>query len=135
QRSADNFADLKEQEFDAVVLNSVVQYFPTIDYLKAVIEKALKVIRPGGHLFLGDIRSLPLRETLETWVQWHQGKAEVTIGELRRRIASGQRQEEELLIDPCFFYVLQQSLPHIGQVDILPKRGTSLNELTKFRYQ
>ncbi|HEY5894574.1 MAG TPA: amino acid adenylation domain-containing protein, partial [Chthoniobacterales bacterium] len=135
RRSADNFAGRKEQEFDAVVLNSVVQYFPNIEYLKAVIEKALKVVRPRGHLFLGDIRSLPLHETFQTWVQWHRAKAEVTIGELRCRIASGQRQEEELLIEPAFFYALQQSLPQIGQVEILPKRGTSLNELTKFRYQ
>ena len=135
RRSADDFAGLEEQEFDAVVLNSVAQYFPNIEYLKAVIEKALKVVRPGGHLFLGDIRSLPLHETFQTSVQWHRASADVTIRELRCRIASGQRQEEELLIDPGFFYALQQNLPEIGQVEILPKRGASLNELTKFRYQ
>ena len=84
---------------------------------------------------MGDIGSLPLHETFQTSVQWHRASADVTIRELRCRIASGQRQEEELLIDPGFFYALQQNLPEIGQVEILLKRGASLNELTKFRYQ
>src|SRR4029077_906629 len=114
---------------------SVVQYFPNIEYLHRVIEQALKVVRPGGYIFLGDIRSLPLQESLQASVQWYRAKGEVTVGALRRRIATKLRQEEELLVDPDFFYALQQSLPEIGQVRILPKLGTGLNELTKFRYQ
>jgi pristinamycin I synthase-3/4 len=134
QRNADDFAGLLVGEFDGVVLNSVVQYFPDFEYLQRVIEQALGVVCPGGYIFLGDIRSLPLLESLQASVHWYRAKADTTVGELRRRIAAALREEEELLIDPAFFYALQKSLPEIGQVQILPKRGTTLNELTKFRY-
>ena len=44
-------------------------------------------------------------------------------------------EEEELLVDPEFFYLLKDALPRVSHVEIAPKRGRSLNELTKFRYQ
>jgi ubiquinone/menaquinone biosynthesis C-methylase UbiE len=33
QRRADELDDFPDESFDAVVLNSVIQYFPSIDYL------------------------------------------------------------------------------------------------------
>src|SRR5262249_50316362 len=46
--------------YDAVIVNSVVQYFPDLDYLLRVIDGAFALLAPGGFLFLGDLRSLPL---------------------------------------------------------------------------
>ena len=48
-------------QFDLVVLNSVVQYFPDLTYLLQVIEQASQCLAPGGTLFLGDIRWQPLQ--------------------------------------------------------------------------
>jgi hypothetical protein len=41
QRRADNFDGIEEGAFDLVILNSVVQYFPSMDYLVRVIEGAV----------------------------------------------------------------------------------------------
>ena len=50
----------RERSFDTVVLNSVAQYFPDLDYLLRVLEGAAAALRPGGRIFVGDVRSLPL---------------------------------------------------------------------------
>ncbi|HET6319557.1 MAG TPA: amino acid adenylation domain-containing protein, partial [Chloroflexota bacterium] len=51
-----------DDSVDLVILNSVVQYFPDVDYLLAVLAEATRVTRRGGHIFVGDVRSLPLLE-------------------------------------------------------------------------
>ena len=72
RRAADDFAGLPPQSFDAVILNSVVQYFPSSDYLQRVLDEAVRLVRPGGLLFIGDVRSLPLLETFHATVALHQ---------------------------------------------------------------
>jgi SAM-dependent methyltransferase len=72
QRRADNFDGIEAGIFDLVVLNSVVQYFPGIDYLLRVLEGAIKVVKPGGSIFIGDVRSLPLLEAFHLEVQLQQ---------------------------------------------------------------
>ena len=58
--SLPELAALEPSTVDTVVLNSVVQYFPGIDYLARVLEGAVRAVRPGGAVFVGDVRSLPL---------------------------------------------------------------------------
>ena len=42
------------------MINSVAQYFPSADYLVEVMRAAVHATRPGGRLFVGDVRSLPV---------------------------------------------------------------------------
>ena len=135
QRRADEFDGLEAGRYDTVILNSVVQYFPSIQYLKRVLERAVEVVNPGGHIFLGDLRSLPLQELFQASLELHKAEETLTIGQLQRRIATRMLDEEELLVDPEFFYLLKDALPRVNHVEIAPKRGRSLNELSKFRYQ
>ena len=44
-------------QFDLVIINSVIQYFPSSAYLDDVLTKATALIAPGGQIFLGDIRA------------------------------------------------------------------------------
>ncbi|MEM7342691.1 MAG: phosphopantetheine-binding protein, partial [Chloroflexota bacterium] len=44
------------------------------------------------------------------------------------------RLERELVIDPAFFYALQQHFPQISHVEVQLKRGDHQNEMTLFRY-
>ncbi|HSU81011.1 MAG TPA: AMP-binding protein, partial [Thermoanaerobaculia bacterium] len=60
QRLAEDWSGVEPGEFDLIVLNSVVQYFPGVDYLLAVLEGVLPRVAPGGRIFLGDLRSLDL---------------------------------------------------------------------------
>jgi len=134
QRTADDFEGLAAGAFDTVIMNSVVQYFPGIDYLVRVIAGAANLVRSGGAIFLGDLRSLPLLEAFHTSVQLHDAPATLSTEELRRRTQEQSNREKELLIDPGFFSALKDYLPRINRVEVQLKRGRSNNELTKFRY-
>ncbi|HIK04822.1 MAG TPA: amino acid adenylation domain-containing protein [Trichormus sp. M33_DOE_039] len=134
QRSAENFHGVETGGFDAVVLNSVVQYFPSIDYLMQVIENAVQAIASKGFIFIGDIRSLPLLEAFHASVQLAQSPPSLSTGDLKQRIQRHLTQDSELVIDPAFFTALQQRFPQISHVQIQVKRGQYHNELTQFRY-
>ena len=133
-RAADDFRGLELESFDVVVINSVVQYFPSADYLLRVLTGALKVVKPGGHIFLGDLRSLPLLEAFHASAELGRAPSSLSCAELRERVRSVLSQEQELTIDPAFFDALKRHLPRIGRVDVQLKRGRNHNELTKFRY-
>ena len=134
QRVADDFAGIEPGSFDLVVLNSVVQYFPSMDYLVRVLGGAVRAVVPGGHVFVGDVRSRPLLEAFAAEIELQRAPGDLGREDLRRRVERRVRQEPELVVDPEFFTALQQHVPEIGAVEVEPKRGWHHNELTRFRY-
>jgi amino acid adenylation domain-containing protein/non-ribosomal peptide synthase protein (TIGR01720 family) len=133
-RHADDFEGIEAEVFDTVILNSVVQYFPTIDYLLRVLEGAVRTVRSGGCIFVGDVRSLPLLRAYHASVQYYQVRSSLSRVHLQQRVQQSLAQEEELVIDPAFFIALKRHFPQISHVQIHPKRGRHRNELTRFRY-
>ena len=134
QGAADDLAGLESESFDAVVLNSVVQYFPGVEYLLQVLEGAVRVVAPGGAIFLGDVRSLVLLEAYHASVQAHKAPASLSRDDLGQRVRKQVAEEEELVLDPAFFGALMQRWPRITDVAVRIKRGHHHNELTRFRY-
>ncbi|XWK89437.1 MAG: non-ribosomal peptide synthase/polyketide synthase [Phormidium sp.] len=134
QQTADNFADIPQGKFDTVVLNSVVQYFPSVDYLLQVLEGAIDTIGDRGTIFIGDVRSLPLLEPYHAAVQLSQAPDDRSIEQWQQQVNQSITAEEELVIDPKFFMALKQRFPQITWVEIQPKRGYAQNELVQFRY-
>ncbi len=134
QQTATDFNKLEPASFDVIILNSIAQYFPGLDYLVSVIEGACRVIAPGGKIFLGDLRNHTLLEALHTSLGLHHASDSLPTAKLRERVSEGMAEEQELAIDPGFFSALQRRLPQIKRVQIEPKRGRYLNELTRFRY-
>ncbi|MEH1917810.1 amino acid adenylation domain-containing protein [Nostoc sp.] len=134
QQMATDFEKVETAAFDAVILNSVVQYFPTIDYLISVLEGAVQATVPGGFIFIGDVRSLPLLQAFHASVQLYQAEPSLTCFELQQRIQRQIFQEAELVIDPDFFTAIKQRFPQINHVQIQLMRGKHHNELTEFRY-
>ncbi|MCA2655313.1 non-ribosomal peptide synthetase [Microcystis sp. M061S2] len=133
-RTADDFTGIPQATFDRVVINSVVQYFPSVDYLLQVIAGAVKTIADQGKIFLGDIRNLSLLEPYHAAVQLARAEANKTLEEWQKQVNQSVATEEELLIAPQFFIALKQRFPRISWVEIAPKRGQADNELTQFRY-
>jgi len=133
-RQADDFEGIEAEVFDTVILNSVVQYFPSIDYLLRVLEGAVHTVRSGGCIFVGDVRSLPLLKAYHASVQYYQARSSLSRAHLQQRVQQSLTQEEELVIDPAFFIALQRHFPQISHVQIHPKRGRYCNEITRFRY-
>jgi len=133
-RTADNFEGIDSGTFDAVILNSVAQYFPGVNYFLDVVRGAIRAVKPGGAVFLGDLRSLNLLSLFHSSVQFSQADDKVKLTELRERIRNQVLKEEELVLDPALFIALQERLPEIASVEIQLKRGRYQNELSKFRY-
>ncbi|MEG4066492.1 amino acid adenylation domain-containing protein [Microcoleus sp. Pol11C2] len=134
QKMATDFEGVETAAFDAVILNSVVQYFPTIDYLVQVLEGAVRATALGGFIFIGDVRSLPLLAAFHASVQLYQAEPSLAGEQLQQRVQMQIFQETELVIDPDFFSALKHRFPQIGGVEIQLIRGTYHNELTDFRY-
>ncbi|MBD2010113.1 non-ribosomal peptide synthetase [Microcoleus vaginatus ZQ-A3] len=134
QKMATDFEGVETAAFDAVILNSVVQYFPNIDYLVQVLEGAVKATAPGGFIFIGDVRSLPLLAAFHASVQLYQAEPSLAGEQLQQRVQMQIFQETELVIDPEFFSALKHRFPQIGGVEIQLIRGSDRNELTDFRY-
>jgi SAM-dependent methyltransferase len=135
ERRADNFNGLDQNSFDTVVLSSVVQYFPNSAYLTRVLENAVNVVRPGGHVYVGDIRSLPLLPAFASSVELFQAADEMSAEELRDRVRRRLQREQELVLSPMFFLALQRRFPKISDVEIRPLRGHARNEMLRYRFQ
>lgn len=134
ERAADDYDGLAEGGFDTVVLNSVIQYFPDTRYLERVLEGALRMLRPGGHIYLGSVRSFPLLGALHLPGQLDLLQATDPAGLLRGAVSARVGQEEELALDPRYFQELARRLPGIGEVYLLPRLGRHRNELGTYRY-
>ncbi|HVU25273.1 MAG TPA: amino acid adenylation domain-containing protein [Opitutus sp.] len=132
-RRADDFSGIEPGSVDVVMLCSVVQYFPGIDYLLSVIDGALRVLRPGGAIFFGDVRVRGLLPAFHAAVQLHKAGDTLTVAGLRRRVRAALQREQEMAVDPAFFTALRARHPRIARVQVRPKRGTVQNEMTRFR--
>jgi amino acid adenylation domain-containing protein len=133
-RSATEMDGFSPGMFDTIVLNSVVQYFPDINYLLDVIRQAARLLTPGGSIFIGDVRNLKLLQTFHSAVQLSKASATVKVSQLRERVGQAISQEKELLLDPLFFTTLPGRIPGIADAQIQLKRGESANELMRYRY-
>jgi SAM-dependent methyltransferase len=134
EQRADCLDGLEAGGYDVVVLNSVVQYFPSVDYLLRVLEGVTRLVAPGGHIFLGDLRSLPLGPVLACSIELARAEDETGTEALRRRIEARWEREEELLVAPGLMAVLAARLPRVAGWRTLLKRGPAANELFQFRY-
>jgi amino acid adenylation domain-containing protein len=133
EREADDLSGLGG-DFEVVVLNSVVQYFPSLDYLVRVLERAACAVAPDGAIFIGDVRNLSLLRAFHASVELHRAPAGLPAEELRRRISWRTLAERELILGPSLFPALAARLPGEWHAEMELKRGRSHNELTRFRY-
>jgi amino acid adenylation domain-containing protein len=125
---------IQDNSVDLVVLNSVVQYFPNADYLLEVLKGAVRVTRKGGHVFVGDVRSLALLEAYHASVQLYKAEEGMGIEELRQKVVQAQHREEELVVDVGLFHEMGQRWEKVGRVKVELKAGQYDNELSRFRY-
>ncbi|QIQ06010.1 non-ribosomal peptide synthetase [Streptomyces liangshanensis] len=114
--------------FDTVVINSVIQYFPSVDHLTEVITGAMDLLVPGGALFVGDVRNLRLARAFQAAIQLTRADEGTDAATVRRAVDRGIALEKELLVDPDYFSTLGYG------VDLRTKAGRHQNELTRHRY-
>ncbi|MBW4664819.1 MAG: amino acid adenylation domain-containing protein [Chroococcus sp. CMT-3BRIN-NPC107] len=134
QRVATDFTGIAASSFDCLILNSVVQYFPSLDYLLQVLKQAIETVAPGGFIFIGDVRNLQLLSAFHAAVQLHRSEGDLSQEQLQQQLQIAIFQETELVIDPAFFATLKQQFSRISHVQVQLTRGEDRNELTQFRY-
>uniref|UniRef100_UPI00062532BD non-ribosomal peptide synthetase n=1 Tax=Streptomyces odonnellii TaxID=1417980 RepID=UPI00062532BD len=127
-RPAHDLDGLPTGFFDTVVINSVVQYFPGIEYLTDVINRVMELLTPDGALFVGDVRNLRLARAFQSAVQLAKAGEGTDPATVRRAVDRGMALEKELLVDPDYFTTLGFA------VDLRTKAGRHQNELTRHRY-
>ncbi|MBK8231203.1 MAG: amino acid adenylation domain-containing protein [Candidatus Eisenbacteria bacterium] len=138
ERTADRLDEFDPASFDTIILNSVVQYFPDRAYLEEVLGGALRLLAPGGRVWMGDLRDLRLARTFATSLALEGAREEESLDSLRRRVERTLTREEELLLRPEYFSSLPAERwdcqPQPPQIRALLKSGRADNELTRFRY-
>ncbi len=133
-RAAHELDHLAERSFDLVIINSVAQYFPDADYLTRVLKRATDLIADGGHVLVGDVRSLPHLPSFHTSIGLRLASPSISRADLRQQVAQRVAFESELVLSEGFFRTLAVDIPRLGKVSIQLKRGRARNELTRFRY-
>lgn len=134
QRSADNLSDI-EGPFDTIIINSVIQYFPSQEYLLQVIQTLVEnYLDQEGSLFIGDVKNLKLQKSLEASIAYSKMGKHHRASELKESIDRAIFREEELFIAPEFFKQLPTLLPVIKQSLVFIRAGSYVNELNLFRY-
>ena len=118
-----------------VVINSVIQYFPSIEYLEDVLIKASERIGEG-FLFVGDVRDYRLLGEFHTAVQIfkHQNGLMAENTDIGKTSTQNMKNDKELLVSPEFFMAFAEKNERVRRAEILPKRGRSAHEMNRFRY-
>ncbi|MFD7934707.1 AMP-binding protein, partial [Streptomyces sp. NPDC059755] len=133
-RAANDFSGIPYGHFDIVVINSVIQYFPSRAYLEDVLAQAFRALQPGGTIFVGDVRNLRLLEEFHSEVATSRLVGDADPLALEMEKSASLERENELLVDPAFFTALGDDIPRFTNADIRIKGGGAVNELTQYRY-
>jgi amino acid adenylation domain-containing protein/FkbM family methyltransferase len=131
---ASDLVGVPVEEADTVVINSVAQYFPGIDYLTSLIETLARRLPTGARIYIGDVRDLRLLRMFHVWTLQRQCAATTSKSRFRKLLADRIKLEKELVIHPAYFRNLHNSVARIQQVLIEPKTGKFPNEFVRFRY-
>ena len=134
QGAAHLVGSLTDETFDTIVINSVAQYFPDADYFVDVIRQALGLLRPGGSLFIGDLRSRAHLPLFAASVELERSQANASLHDVFDLTQQREANDEELLVDAELFSALSTVLTDIDGITVRLKTGRHDNELTRFRY-
>lgn len=130
---ANDFSKIAGQSPDLILINSVVQYFPNVKYLFSVIEQAANTVKTGC-IFIGDVQSRSTLKMHHASEQLLHSSDQLSIADFKERVARRINIEDELTIDPEFFYYIKNEIPQITHVEVQLRKGIYVNETTKYHY-
>lgn len=119
---------INESHFDLIIINSVIQNFNGLNYLRNVLKKCTNLLSDNGVIFLGDVMDLgkkdELIKSLNTFKKQNEGLGYQTKIDW----------EDELFVSKKYFDDLKFDIPEIVDVSHSSKKYTIENELSLFRY-
>jgi len=129
QESLINIHHIKE--YSCVIVNSVLQYLPSIKALLDSLRQLIKATKDGGVILIGDVRSMELLDVF--LIVKHFSHHPDDEGKIPSNLFYKSR-DTEIVLSPLFFYALKKQVKDISWVDIHIKHGQYANELNFFRY-
>ena len=126
-------ARIRAAAVDTVVINSVVQYFPDVSYLEALLDKVL-AIDGVRHVFIGDVRNLDLLDEFGLALADARADGAVPAFDRARRARSAAEQVDELLVSDLYWREFASTRASVAGVGVLPRVSDFSNELFDFRY-
>lgn len=124
--AASEIDKIEENDFDIVILNSVIQCFNGHNYLRDVIQKAIHKMSDTGIIFFGDIMDLERRDDFLKSLQLFREKENSQYTSNEGNI--------ELFLSKDYFRHLKETFAEVYEVEISDKIYTIENELTKYRF-
>jgi amino acid adenylation domain-containing protein len=118
---------LNGEEFDIIIVNSVVQYFPSLEYLNRFLEKCIQLLAHSGVLFIGDIRDKSLQH--DYYRSLFPGDEEIL-----RKIEEKKLLDAELFLDKRYLSDFFAGIGYDNKLTFSKKNGNTQNELIAFRY-
>ncbi|MEV7083450.1 amino acid adenylation domain-containing protein [Streptomyces sp. NPDC093516] len=131
-QAAHDVSGLPRGAFDTIVVNSVVQYFPSAAYLDLVLGELMELLAPGGRLIVGDVRNAATLRLLTT-AEKRAAQPHASHEEIRALVEQALLAERELVVAPEWF--TEWAADRAAGVDIRLKEGHAHNELTRHRYE
>jgi len=119
---------IEENNFDLIIINSVIQCFHGHNYLRKVFRKSIDLLGEKGYLFIGDIMDQEKKDALVK---------ELTAFKKANRTKNYTTKTDfssELFIARGFWRDLAEEYPGIEAVEFSDKIYAIPNELTEFRY-
>ena len=119
---------LNEDQFDVIILNSVIQSFHGHNYLRKVLGKAVKKLNDKGIIFVGDIMDYDSKdEMIKDLKKFKEDNPD-------RNYKTKTDFSIELFANKAYFEDLLFAIPEIKNVKFSNKIYTIENELTKYRF-
>ncbi|WP_152656273.1 class I SAM-dependent methyltransferase [Oceanobacillus sp. CFH 90083] len=112
--------ELLPRRYEVIIINSVCQYFPSIEYFEEVIAAAHKVSKENTIIFLGDIPDV-------------SKKAELIRNAQRNNSEQGNL-HREMFYNKDYLYNLYKKYTFIKKIEISEKIFSIENELTSYRF-
>lgn len=132
---AHDFSHVVDQQFDTIILNSVVQYFSDVSYLNQVLSSSIDQLSDtGGNIFIGDVRNLDLLEAFYLDTQLYKSPDHLSMDDFNSIVNRNSSLEKELVISPKFFRHFAKTHNSVSSVKIELKGSLNLNELVRYRY-
>ncbi len=125
---AHEIGTLDERNFDLIIINSVIQSFHGLNYLRKVLRQCVDLLSERGCLFCGDIMDQDRKEDLiRDLVRFKRADKE-------NKYTAKTDWTTELFVSRDFFNDLGIEIPAVDRVRFSRKIHTVANELTTFRY-
>ena len=128
--SAIDLHKLDYSNFDFIIINSVCQYFPNLDYLINVLGQLEIKLKEPSYIFIGDVRSYEM-----SCLQYIERSKDIAnFKDIKKIISSFRQKERETLYSQEVLKYLSNIFPWVSSSMITKKIGHYKNEMNKYRF-